>query len=107
MVFYNKGTKAKITNDAGTYLLYVLNGSLDLTQSANKLQSQSGYTGSIRMALLNETSQEAILDKYVGAYATGLDMTYDVSGDTSTQTWKWTVAGNSSDLLTLSWPHHR
>lgn len=59
------------------------------------------------MALLNETSQEAILDKYAGAYATGLDMNYDVSGDTSTQTWKWTVAGNSSDLLTLSWPHHR
>ncbi|KAH8556532.1 glycoside hydrolase family 81 protein [Umbelopsis sp. PMI_123] len=102
-----KGTKAKITNDAGTYLLYVLNGSLNFTQNTNTLESQSGYTGTIRMALLNETSQEAILDKYVGSYATGLNMTYAVSGDTSTQTWKWTVAGNSSDLLTMSWPHHR
>jgi endoglucanase Acf2 len=59
------------------------------------------------MALLNETSQEAILDQYVGAYPTGLAMTYAVSGNTSTQTWKWSTAGTSSSLLTLSWPHHR
>ncbi|GAB5591707.1 hypothetical protein Unana1_06607 [Umbelopsis nana] len=101
------GTKAKITNDAGTYLLYALNGTLSLTQNQNILKSQDGYTGTIRMALLNETSQEAILDKYVGTYPTGLNMSYQVTGDTSTQTWKWDVAGNSTSLLTLSWPHHR
>jgi endoglucanase Acf2 len=59
------------------------------------------------MALLNETSQEAIFDKYVNAVPTGLTMSYAVSGDTSTQTWKWSTTGSSSTLLTLSWPHHR
>jgi endo-1,3(4)-beta-glucanase len=101
------GTKAKITNSAGTYLLYSLNGTLALTQNGNILQSQTGYSGTIRMALLNETSQEAILDQYVGTYATGLTMSYAISGNTSTQTWQWTTAGTSSNLLLLSWPHHR
>ncbi|GAB5591706.1 hypothetical protein Unana1_06606 [Umbelopsis nana] len=107
ITWVNAGTKAKITNSAGTYLLYALNSPLTLTQNQNTLQSQTGYTGTIRMALLNETSQEAILDTYVGAYPTGLTMSYTVSGDTSTQTWKWATAGNSSSLLTLCWPHHR
>ncbi|KAI9277913.1 glycosyl hydrolase family 81-domain-containing protein, partial [Umbelopsis sp. AD052] len=101
------GKKAKITNSAGTYLLYAVDTALTLTTNANTLVSQSGYTGTIRMALLNETSQEAILDQYVGAYPTGLTMSYAVSGNTSTQTWKWSTAGTSSTLLTLSWPHHR
>ncbi|KAG2186363.1 hypothetical protein INT43_002801, partial [Umbelopsis isabellina] len=101
------GTKAKITNSAGTYLLYSLNGTLSLTQNGNTLQSQSGYSGTIRMALLNQTSQEAILDQYVGTYATGLTMSYAVSGNTSTQTWQWSTVGTSSNLLLMSWPHHR
>jgi len=104
----SQGTKAKVTNNGGTYLIYVVGaGAITLTQEENTLVSNPGFSGTLRFAKLTEASQEAILDQHYNTFATGLDMTYTVAGDVSTQTWAWEVEGNANDLLLLSWPHHR
>lgn len=103
------GTKAKVTHNGGTYLIYVLSGNLQLNrQGTTQLQGQGPFTGTIRFAKLKEASQEAVLDTHSTVVPSGVDMAYQVSGDVSTQTWTWTVSqGNAADLLMLSWPHHR
>jgi endoglucanase Acf2 len=94
----------------GTYVLYSLNASLELTLSSNSLSftSGAGFSGTIRISKLIDPSQEAILDASHTTIPTALNFTYTVQGDVSTQTWKWkTVGGSPADLLTMSWPHHR
>ncbi|CAL8124059.1 unnamed protein product [Orchesella dallaii] len=106
-----EGSKAKVTHAGGTYIIYVTSGNLQLAlDGTTKLVSPPGFgfTGTIRLAKLKEASQEAVLDTHASAIPSGLDMSYTVAGDVSTQTWTWSVsAGNAADLLILSWPHHR
>ncbi|KAI8075031.1 glycoside hydrolase family 81 protein [Gongronella butleri] len=105
-----QGTKARMQNNGGTYLLYASGNAIDLQQNGNALVTSDAYTGVLRMAKLNSTSQEAILDAHAGIYAKGVTLSYDVSGSSATLTWKYNttqLAGGSGDLLMLSWPHHR
>lgn len=101
------GTKAKVSSTGGTYIIYSVGGSIDLSLDGLKLVSPPGFSGTLRFAKLKEASQEAILDAHAGTYPTGLVMSYSVANDVSTQTWTWNVVGNAADLLLLSWPHHR
>jgi len=103
------GRKAKVTNGAGTYLLYVVQGTLtDFTVGPETLTSSPGFTGTIRLAKVVEASQEAILDTHSSPYPTGVSMSYSVVQNAATVTWKWDVVnGIENDLLMLSWPHHR
>jgi len=96
-----------VTNAGGTYIIYVVEGNLELTQVENTLVSQPGFSGTVRFAKLKEASQEAILDAHSAVIPTGLVFSYAVAGDVSTSTWTWDVIGNAADLLLLSWPHHR
>lgn len=97
-----------MTNSGGTYILYVLNGTMSLAKQGDTvIASASAFSGTIRLAKLKDSSQESILDNYSGTYPTGLDMTYTVSNDVSQQTWTWKTVGDSAKLLMLSWPHHR
>lgn len=104
-----EGKKAKVTHNGGTYIIYVTAGDLQLRQDGTtKLVGQAGFSGTIRFAKLKEDSQESVLDTHSSVIPSGVDMSYQVNGDVSTQTWTWLVsAGNAADLLTLSWPHHR
>lgn len=102
-----QGTKGKLTNEGGTYLVYVLGGNIQFTVAEKTLTSGAGFSGTLRFAKLKEASQEAILDQHANTYATGLTMGYTVAGDVATVTWTWSTVGNAADLLILSWPHHR
>lgn len=105
------GSKFSVVNNIGTYLIYSLSGdvtlSADVTSSASTLQASSQFNGILRMVKLNNTSHEAILDEYYANYPTGVTTDYSFAGDTADLTFTWDVVGTASNLLMLTWPHHR
>ncbi|KZP11846.1 glycoside hydrolase family 81 protein [Athelia psychrophila] len=105
------GSKFTVVNNIGTYVIYSLSGDLTLsaqaTASASTVQAASAFTGVLRMVKLNSTSHEALLDEYYANYPTGVTTDYSFSGDTADLTFTWDVVGTASDLLMLTWPHHR
>lgn len=95
-------------NGAGAYLIYSLSGSVSLTATnAGTITAGSQFTGVLRMVKLNSTSHQPLLDQYHATYPTGVTTDYSFSGNTSTLSFTWTVTGTASNLLMLSWPHHR
>ena len=97
-----------MANSGGTYILYVINGTLALAKQGDAtVASASSFSGTIRLAMLKDSTQESVLDTYSGTYPTSLDMTYTVSNDVSQQVWTWKTVGDAKKLLMLSWPHHR
>lgn len=106
------GTQFSVTNSAGTYLIYSLNGSLSFTATAasggGTVTASAPFTGVLRVVKLSEASHQALLDAHHAVYPTGVDTSYSFSGDSATLTFRWAVSGGSaSDLLMLTWPHHR
>lgn len=61
------------------------------------------------MVKLDNPSHEAVLDRYVGTYPTGVETShlFSSTGSTAILRFTWAVVGNSADLLMLTWPHHR
>jgi len=105
------GTKFKLTSDRGDYLLYSLAGAISLDASADRTSFflTKKFTGVLRMAKLQNAAHEATLDARVSAYATGVDTDYEFAAD-GTQAdllFKWTVVGDASKFISLTWPHHR
>ena len=102
------GTKFSVVNGAGTYLIYSLSGPVSLTASSSgTITSGSQYTGVLRVVKLNSPNHEALLDLYNPTYPTGVATDYVFSGNTGTLRFTWTVHGTTSNLLMLTWPHHR
>lgn len=105
------GSKFTVVNNIGTYMIYSLSGDLTLsaqvTSSASTVQASSAFTGVLRMVKLNSTSHEALLDQYHANYPTGVTTDYSFSDDTADLKFTWNVTGTASDLLMLTWPHHR
>ncbi|TFK60669.1 glycoside hydrolase family 81 protein [Pluteus cervinus] len=105
------GTKFKVVNTAGTYVIYSLNGSITLSASAanggGTIRASTKFSGVLRVVKLNTAGHEALLDQRVATYPTGVSTDYSVAGDTGTLTFKWNVVGTASDLVMLTFPHHR
>ncbi|EJD48972.1 glycoside hydrolase family 81 protein [Auricularia subglabra TFB-10046 SS5] len=105
------GTRFKITNDAGTYLLYSLDGPLTLSvdSPAMIITASAPFSGVLRLAKLDAAPHEATLDTYVANYATGVTTDYAFAGNgtTASLTFTWDVVGDENKLLMLTYPHHR
>ncbi|KAJ7168371.1 glycoside hydrolase family 81 protein [Mycena crocata] len=102
------GTKFTVKNNAGTYILYSLSGSISLSATTTALTGAGTFTGVIRLARVTaESTSQAILDQYSANYPTSLALDYSFAGDTATMSFTWNVVGNPANLLHLSWPHHR
>ncbi|KAJ6620303.1 glycoside hydrolase family 81 protein [Mycena sp. CBHHK59/15] len=102
------GTKFTVVNTAGTYVIYSLGGSISLTATATTLTGGTTFTGVIRLARVTaESTSQVILDQYLANYPTGVALDYSFTGDNATMSFTWNVVGNPSQLLHLSWPHHR
>lgn len=105
------GTRFTVINSIGTYIIYSLSGALTLsaqaTASASTIQASSPFTGVLRMVKLNSTSHAALLDQYAATYPTGVTTDYTFSGNSANLIFTWSVVGTASNLLMLTWPHHR
>lgn len=94
-------------NSAGTYIIYSLNGSITLSATSTTITGSGRLSGVLRVAKLDTSSHESTLDNYVANYATGVTTDYTFSGDTATLIFTWNVIGSATNLLQLTWPHHR
>jgi endo-1,3(4)-beta-glucanase len=57
--------------------------------------------------MLNQTSDKALLDQYYQVYPTSVGLDYSFTDTTGTLIFTWDTVGDGSDLLLLTWPHHR
>jgi endo-1,3(4)-beta-glucanase len=104
------GTQFSVTDTAGsTYLIYGLSSSLTLTADydSSLIVASSPYTGVLRLAL-NQTSDQTLLDQYYQVYRTSVGLDYFFTDAAGTLIFSWDTTGaDASDLLMLTWPHHR
>lgn len=107
-VVIQSGTKFSVGNGAGTYLLYSLDGPITLTATGiGNITADSPFSGVLRVAKLNTFEHQALLDSHVSTYPTAVETDYSFYGDTGILRFSWTVQGSPSELLMLTWPHHR
>lgn len=101
------GTSFNVVNNIGTYRIYSLSGSVTLSATGTSIVASKAFTGVLRMVKLNSTSHQALLDQYSSNYATAVTTDYSFSGDNANLIFTWNVIGTASNLLMLTWPHHR
>jgi endo-1,3(4)-beta-glucanase len=65
------------------------------------------FTGVLRLVKLEDPGHKTILDKHYEIYPVSVEQNYDLSNTTGTLSFRWNTVGNRSDLLMLTWPHHR
>ncbi|KAF7981371.1 hypothetical protein HWV62_33845 [Athelia sp. TMB] len=105
------GTRFTVVNSIGTYVIYSLNGAITLsatsTSAASVVKASKAFTGVLRVVKLNSTSHAPLLDQYAANYPTSVTTDYTFSGDSADLIFTWNVVGTASNLLMLTWPHHR
>ncbi|KAF7294669.1 Glycoside hydrolase family 81 protein [Mycena indigotica] len=102
------GTKFTVINGAGTYVIYSLSGSITFSATSVSLTATATHNGVIRLARVTaEATSQSILDQYSTTYPTGVALDYSFSANNATLSFTWNVVGTASQLLHLTWPHHR
>ena len=103
------GTDFSVTDTAGsTYLIYGLSFiTLTADYDSSIIVASNQFTGILRLVLLNQTSDKALLDEYSQVYPTSVDLDYSFTDTTGTLIFNWNTVGDGSELLLLTWPHHR
>ena len=69
-----------MTNEGGTYLIYVVEGTAELNAETFAITSPPGTTATLRFAKVKDAGQEAVLDAHASTYPVGVDMKYQVQG---------------------------
>ncbi|KAF8310367.1 glycoside hydrolase family 81 protein [Clavulina sp. PMI_390] len=100
------GTKFTVVNSSGTYLIYALS-SITLTATPTTITASATFNGVLRMVKLTDPSHATLLDAHYTVYPTALTVGATTSGNTGTLTYTWTTTGTASNLLMLTFPHHR
>jgi endo-1,3(4)-beta-glucanase len=100
-----------IDTSGTTYLIYALS-SISLTatsvsSSSGMIQAGGAFTGVLRLVMLAQSSHKALLDQYYQVYPTSVGLDYTFTDTTGTLIFNWTTVGDGSQLLMLTWPHHR
>lgn len=111
MIVTATGTQFTMSSANSTYLIYALSP-ITLTATATSsdegtISASSPFSGVLRLAMLNEPSHKVLLDHYSDVYPTSVGLDYSWTNSTGTIVFNWDAAGNGSDLLMLTWPHHR
>jgi endo-1,3(4)-beta-glucanase len=106
------GTEFTVTDTSGTtYIIYALSSiSLKVTSvssNSGTIQASGAFTGVIRFVKLADASHKALLDQHYQIYPKSFGVDYTFSGSTGTLVFNWNTVGDGSNLLMLTWPHHR
>ena len=106
------GTQFTVVDTAGTtYRIYALSS---ITLTATSASTNSGtisaggqFTGVLRLVKLAQASHQALLDQHYQVYPTSVGHDYSFTDTTGTLYFTWDTVGDGSQLLMLTWPHHR
>ncbi len=101
-----------MTDRSGTtYLIYALSS---ITLTATSVSTNSGtiganrpFTGVLRLVMLAQAVHKTLLDQYHQVYPTAVGLDYAFTDTTGTLIFNWKTVGDGSQLLMLTWPHHR
>lgn len=92
-------------------MIYALS-SITLTATATNpaqgtIRATGTYNGVLRLARLVQASHKALLDQHYTVYPTGVGLDYSFTTTTGTLIFNYNTVGDGSQLLLLTWPHHR
>ncbi|MGB0172453.1 MAG: glycoside hydrolase family 81 protein, partial [Flavobacteriales bacterium] len=100
----NTGTRFEVAmNNGQTWVIYA-SSTITLSLNNGGLQASAPFTGSLRAALL-DASSEATLDAHAARIPTGGTVSATATGDVGTITFDWQTEG-SGPLLMMALPHH-
>ncbi|TFB04105.1 hypothetical protein CCMA1212_004165 [Trichoderma ghanense] len=106
------GTSFTVVDTTGTtYVIYALS-SISLTATATNsaqgtIKATGTYNGVLRLVRLTQASHKALLDQHYTVYPTGVGLDYSFTTTTGTLIFNYNTVGDGSQLLMLTWPHHR
>ncbi|KAI0434200.1 glycoside hydrolase family 81 protein [Xylaria sp. FL1042] len=110
--FSATGTSFTVTDSTGTtYLIYSLS-SITLaatakSSSSGEIRASGAFSGVLRMVKLNDPSHKTLLDQHYQVYPTSVGLDYSFTDTTSILIFNFNTVGDGSQLLMLTWPHHR
>ncbi|KAL1861660.1 hypothetical protein VTK73DRAFT_6991 [Phialemonium thermophilum] len=106
------GTQFTVTDTKGTtYLIYSLS-SINLTATATSaasgtIRASGPFNGVLRLVMLAQPGHKALLDQHYQTYPTSVGLDYSFTDTTGTLIFNYNTVGDGSQLLMLTWPHHR
>ncbi|KIY43569.1 glycoside hydrolase family 81 protein [Fistulina hepatica ATCC 64428] len=105
------GNEFLVVNDIGTYIIYSLTSNITLTAvvetGGGYITASAPFDGILRVVKLNESSHQDLLDSHAAVWPYGVTVDYEFDDSNATLRFTWDAQGNASDLLMLTWPHHR
>jgi hypothetical protein len=78
-----------------------------VSSASGTIQASGAFSGVLRLVKLASPSHKALLDQYYQVYPTALALDYSFTTTTGTLIFDWTTVGAGSNLLMLTFPHHR
>ncbi|GAP93386.1 putative glycoside hydrolase family 81 protein [Rosellinia necatrix] len=110
--FSATGTAFTVTDSkATTYLIYSLSPiSLTATSKSSgsgEIRASGAFNGVLRLVKLNDPTHKTLLDQRYQVYPTSVGLDYSFTDTTGTLIFNWNTVGDGSQLLMLTWPHHR
>lgn len=94
-----------------TYLVYSLS-SITLAATAKsstsgEIRASGAFTGVLRLVKLNDPTHKTLLDQHYQVYPKSAGLDYSFTDTSSNVIFNWNTVGDGSQLLMLTWPHHR
>ncbi|KAH6615497.1 glycosyl hydrolase family 81-domain-containing protein [Chaetomium sp. MPI-SDFR-AT-0129] len=106
------GTQFTVVDSKGTtYIIYALS-EISLTATADStasgtIKADGPFKGVLRFVQLGDASHKDLLDKHAEIYPTSVAQDYSFTDAEGTLVFTWETVGDKSQLLMLTWPHHR
>ncbi len=101
-----------MVDTAGT--TYRISAPSSITLTATSVSATFGtitaggqFTGVLRLVKLAQAGHQALLDQHYQVYPTSVGHDYSFIDTTGTLYFNWNTVGDGSQLLMLTWPHHR
>lgn len=98
------GTRFAIELDNGQKWIAYTSESVTFSRTGTGLSASAPLSGSVRLAIVTETTDEADLDASAGKIPVGGTIEAHSAGETATMTFNWETTG-SGDLLMMALPH--
>lgn len=100
-----------LDSSGSTYLIYALSSitlkATAVSSSSGMIQASGAFSGVLRLVKLVDPRHKDLLDKHYQVYPTAVTLDYTLTDTTGTLIFDWTTAGDGSNLLMLTYPHHR
>ncbi|OBT43365.1 hypothetical protein VE00_05701 [Pseudogymnoascus sp. WSF 3629] len=105
-------TEFSVLDSSGsTYLIYALSSitlkATAVSSSSGTIQASGAFSGVLRIVKLADPNHKDLLDQHYQVYPTAVTLDYTLTDTSGTLIFDWTTVGDGSNLLMLTYPHHR